>query len=169
MEATLDTSTIALMEPSLLRYAVRRVGREDVARDLVQETWLAAMGSVDSFAGRASLKTWLTAILRRKIVDMHRRSRPQVEIDEGHAIVTQERVGERQDDERAIALVQAILPTLPPRERQALELCDVEGVDRDEAAERMGVSRGALRVLLHRGRHKLRESLVSAGLGLEPA
>ena len=78
-----------------------------------------------------------------------------------------ERVGERQDDERAIALVQALLPTLPPRERQALELCDVEGIDRDEAADRMGVSRGALRVLLHRGRHKLRDALVSAGLGSE--
>ncbi|MFO0692515.1 MAG: RNA polymerase sigma factor [Polyangiales bacterium] len=165
MLATIDQDTIALMEPSLLRYATRRVGREDVARDLVQETWLAAMGSVASFAGRSSLKTWLTSILRRKIVDLHRRSRPQLPIEDQHATFEIDAAGEKQDEARAVDLVRELLPTLPPREREALELCDVEGLDRDVAAERMGVTRGALRVLLHRGRHRLREELEAQGFG----
>lgn len=166
MIAALDADTIELVSPSLLRYASRRIGREDVARDLVQETWLAAMGSVASFAGRSTLKTWLTSILRRKIVDHHRRRRNEVEVDENHLISEPVLPTDRADDARAVELVRELLPTLPRREREALELCDVEGIDRDEAAERMGVSRGALRVLLHRGRHRLREALVEAGHSL---
>lgn len=163
--ATLDAATIREMEPTLLRYARLRVGRDDVARDLVQETWVAAFGGISNFAGRSSLKTWLVSILRRKIVDMHRRSRPQVMFEEHHTPPVDAR-RERLDDEAAMDLVQAELEALPRRERQAVELVDVQGVDRDEAAERMGVSRGALRVMLHRGRARLKDKLESAELGV---
>ena len=50
-------------------------------------------------------------------------------------------------------------------ERQAVTLCDVQDLDRDEASERMGVTRGHLRVLLHRGRHKLEASMRASGVG----
>lgn len=163
MIATLDADTIELVSPALMRYASRRIGREDVAHDLVQETWLAAVGSMSTFAGRSTLKTWLTSILRRKIVDHHRRRRHEVEIDENHLVVDPVVGTDRADDVRAVALVRELLPTLPKREREALELCDVGGMDRDEAAEQMGVTRGALRVLLHRGRHRVREALVAEG------
>lgn len=163
--ATLDAATIRDMEPALFRYARVRVGRDDVARDLVQETWVAAFGGISSFAGRSSLKTWLVSILRRKIVDMHRRSRPQVMFEEHHTPPVEER-RERLDDEVAMDLVQAELEMLPRRERQAVELVDVQGVDRDEAAERMGVTRGALRVMLHRGRARLKTKLEAAELGV---
>jgi len=166
MNATLDPTTIELVTPSLFRYASRRIGREDVAEDLVQETWLAAMGSVASFAGRSTLKTWLTSILRRKIVDHHRRRRHEVEVDENHLVTEPVMPTDRADDERAVELVRELLPSLPKREREALELCDVQGIDRDEAATKMGVTRGALRVLLHRGRHRLRAELEAAGHGL---
>lgn len=166
MTATLDPATIELVSPSLFRYASRRIGREDVAADLVQETWLAAMGSVASFAGRSTLKTWLTSILRRKIVDHHRRRRHEVEVDENHLVTEPVMPTDRADDERAVELVRELLPSLPRREREALELCDVQGLDRDEAAAKMGVTRGALRVLLHRGRHRLRADLEAAGHGL---
>lgn len=165
MEAVLDPALVELVGPSLHRYAARRIGRDDVAADLVQETWLAAMGSLASFAGRASLKTWLTSILRRKIVDHHRRRRHEVEVDEGHLVTDPVVPTDASDDERAVALVRELLPSLPRREREALELCDVQGLDRDVAAERMGVSRGALRVLLHRARGRMRESLEAAGFG----
>lgn len=165
MIAAFDDDTIELVSPSLLRYASRRIGREDVAQDLVQETWLAAMGSVAGFAGRSTLKTWLTSILRRKIVDHHRRRRHEVEIDETHLVAEPSMPTDVADDARAVDLVHELLPTLPRREREAIELCDIAELDRDEAAERMGVSRGALRVLLHRGRHRLREGLEAAGHG----
>lgn len=53
----------------LFRYALQRVRRRDVAEELVQETFLAALRSRQGFAGQSSERTWLVGILRHKIVD----------------------------------------------------------------------------------------------------
>ncbi len=161
----LDAQTIALLEPSLLRYALRRTGRDDLARELVQDTWLAAITSFGSFEGRSSLRTWLISILRRKLVDAIRRSRPKVDLDSVPELAAPAESRERLDDEAASELLLERLATLSPKERRAVELCDVEGRDRDEAAAILGVRRETLRVLLHRGRRRLREALESAGHG----
>lgn len=58
----------------LYRYALLRVRNGELAEDLVQETFLAALGARDRFAGRATERTWLVAILRRKIADHLRRA-----------------------------------------------------------------------------------------------
>ncbi len=158
-DAVLDAATIRELEPSLVGYARRRVGRADLADDLVQETWIAAMTSLPTFAGRSTLRTWLISILRRKIVDSYRRQRAQVPYDDSFHGEGDEPNDTRLDDEAALRLVEAELAGLAESEREAITLCDVEGLDREEAAKRMGVTRGHLRVLLHRGRHKLRESL----------
>jgi RNA polymerase sigma-70 factor (ECF subfamily) len=56
----------------LYTFAASRVNDEELARDLVQETFLAALQRVGKFEGRCSEKTWLTAILRNKIIDVYR-------------------------------------------------------------------------------------------------
>ena len=58
----------------LYSYAISRINDEEQARDLVQETFLAALQKVDKFEGRSSERTWLTAILRNKIVDVYRKN-----------------------------------------------------------------------------------------------
>ncbi len=57
----------------LYSYARARINDEEQARDLVQETFLAALEKSKSFAGRSSERTWLTAILRNKIIDVYRK------------------------------------------------------------------------------------------------
>ena len=52
---------------NLYSYAFKRVKDEDMARDLVQETFLAGLENSSSFEGRSSVLTWLTTILRNKI------------------------------------------------------------------------------------------------------
>ncbi len=56
----------------LYNYAMYRLKDEEMAKDLVQETFLAALEGVDKFEGRSSEKTWLTAILKYKIIDVYR-------------------------------------------------------------------------------------------------
>ncbi|MEO7311989.1 MAG: sigma-70 family RNA polymerase sigma factor [Chitinophagaceae bacterium] len=56
----------------LYSYAMCRIKDEELARDLVQETFLAALEKADKFGGRSSEKTWLTAILKYKIIDVYR-------------------------------------------------------------------------------------------------
>jgi RNA polymerase sigma-70 factor (ECF subfamily) len=53
----------------LFRYALQRVRRRDVAEELVQETFLAALRAREGFAGQSSERTWLVGILRHKVVD----------------------------------------------------------------------------------------------------
>jgi RNA polymerase sigma-70 factor (ECF subfamily) len=58
---------------SLFRFAVLRVHDPETASDLVQETFLDALRARDTFSGRSSVRTWLVAILKHKIVDRLRR------------------------------------------------------------------------------------------------
>lgn len=57
----------------LYNYAVTRLNDEELARDLVQETFLAALEKLDKFKGNSSESTWITAILKNKIVDVYRK------------------------------------------------------------------------------------------------
>src|SRR5277367_4890174 len=57
----------------LYAYAITRINDEEQARDLVQDTFLAALEKISGFEGRSSERTWLTAILRNKIIDVYRK------------------------------------------------------------------------------------------------
>lgn len=57
----------------LFTYAMSRLNDEEVAKDLVQETFLAALERLDKFEGNSSEKTWLTAILKYKVIDVYRK------------------------------------------------------------------------------------------------
>lgn len=67
----------------LYRYALRRVRRRDVAEELAQETFLAAIHSRESFQARSSEKTWLLGILRHKIVDHIRKASRESAVTSG--------------------------------------------------------------------------------------
>ncbi len=58
----------------LYGYAFSRVNNEEQARELIQETFLAALESIEKFEGRSSEKTWLTSILKYKIFDLYRKN-----------------------------------------------------------------------------------------------
>lgn len=163
MQTTMiDASTIRALHPALLRYAQGRVNRADLAEDLVQETWTAAVHGHGAFAGRSTLKTWLVSILRRKIADVHRRKRPQVTFDEEHVLPIPVTPRERLDDHAALGLLRDELERLPDNERAAVRLVDIQLMERAAAADALGVERGHLRVLLHRGRARLKDALLAA-------
>lgn len=54
----------------LYSYVITRINDSELARDLVQETFLAALERVEKFEGRSSERTWLTAILKNKVIDV---------------------------------------------------------------------------------------------------
>ncbi|MCR8559206.1 sigma-70 family RNA polymerase sigma factor [Mucilaginibacter sp. BJC16-A38] len=57
----------------LYNFAITRINDDELAKDLVQETFLAALQKVEGFAGKSSERTWLTAILKNKIIDTYRK------------------------------------------------------------------------------------------------
>jgi RNA polymerase sigma-70 factor (TIGR02943 family) len=70
---------------SLYRFALSRVQDPETAADLVQETFLAALRIREAYAGRSSVRTWLTAILKHKIADCHRRVGRELRFQESQA------------------------------------------------------------------------------------
>jgi RNA polymerase sigma-70 factor (ECF subfamily) len=160
---------LARLEPMLRGFARRALGGNDVVDDLVQDALLAATEQRASFRGSSRLGTWVVGILAHKIVDHFRRSsRWRTEaIDEadppGLLDAAPRRDPERELELReAVRIVEAALPALPELERMAVLLVDVQSADRAEACHALGVNATHLRVLLHRGRHKLRKVLEDA-------
>lgn len=72
--------------PYLLRYALAQLRDRQLAEEAVQECLVAALESIGTFGGKSSLRTWLTSILRFKVIDLQRRAvaeRSHVEFDDG--------------------------------------------------------------------------------------
>jgi RNA polymerase sigma-70 factor, ECF subfamily len=160
---TITSSTIQELSPGLFAFAYRAVRQREEAEDLVQDTWMSALRTVPSFEGRSSLRTWLVSILRRRIADRFRRARPIEPLEEERHAAEPAAPENRLDAYEAATIAAHAMSDLTDLERRAVTLCDVQDLDRDEASRAMGVTRGHLRVLLHRGRHKLEVSLKASG------
>jgi len=163
----LDASSLGGIEPVLLGYAYRSVRNRSLAEDLVHDTYVAALENQHRFEGRSTLRSWMVGILGRKIVDHYRKHRREVldgetpEPQPGQLMSPSEAVSADQwiDTRRAMRLVEENLDALTELERNALWMCDIELIEREEAAGVLGVETAHLRVILHRGRAKLRKVL----------
>src|SRR5258708_34380809 len=71
---------VSLYADYLYSYAFARLGNEEQARDLVQETFLAALERTAQFKGNSSERTWLTAILKYNVMDVYRKSNSCLQI-----------------------------------------------------------------------------------------
>jgi RNA polymerase sigma-70 factor (ECF subfamily) len=164
---------VGLYQPRMLRLAEATVGSRAVAEEVTQDTWLAVLRGVERFEGRSSLKTWLFHILlnraRSAASREQRAGRPDAagvedRFDKSGAWATPpepwaDRVDDRLAAEHLAARVQQLLPELPDSQRQVVVLRDLEGLPSGEVAGIIGVTDGNQRVLLHRGRARLRQLL----------
>jgi RNA polymerase sigma-70 factor, ECF subfamily len=166
-------------QPGLLRVAEATVGSRAVAEEACQETWLAVVRGVHRFEGRSSFKTWLFHILlnraRSSAGKEQRAGRPEEDVaerfDASGAWATppvpwSEGVDDRIVAERLAHRVRELLPTLPEHQRQVVTLRDVEGISAADAAAVLGITDTNQRVLLHRGRARLRD-LLAADVGTD--
>ena len=162
--ATISPATIEQLTPGLFAFAYKVVRQREEAEDLVQDTWVSALRTFPSFEGRSSLRTWLVSILRRRIADKYRRAKPVEELSEERIALDDEAADSRAANLEAAALVRQALPVLTDLERRAVELVDIQDLERERAANEMDITRGHLRVLLHRGRQKLQTKLAEQGV-----
>ncbi len=149
------------LETVLFRFALRATRDPELSRDLTQEALLAAVAQKGTFAGRSTLRTWVVGILSHKLMDHFRRAPRRETADADELIATPS----EEDVERVVAarqqllLVERALATLPELERLAVMLVDVEQVDHEDSCRALDVTATHLRVLLHRGRNRLRRKL----------
>ena len=149
--------------PGMLRYARRLVNGSDAdAGEVVQEAFISAWKSLDSFRGESSLKTWLFRLVHRRAVDFLRHRRPTPIDDELLSRVVRVAVTTRCRTCWTSELLEALqeaLDELPWNQRSAWLLREVEGLGYDEIAHAMGTTVGSVRGHLHRGRRQLAERM----------
>jgi RNA polymerase sigma-70 factor, ECF subfamily len=150
---------LARYEQPIYRFGLRMCGDEESAREVLQETLLAAFRNLPGFRGEAALSTWLYQIARSFCIKERRGVRPTIPIDP--ALPDQGKSPELQAHARQIgAALAAAIAELPADQREVLVLRDVEGLSAEEAAAVVGIEIGALKSRLHRARMALRRQLV---------
>ena len=171
----------------LLRYAVLQLRNPEQAEDVVQETLLAALEGRARFAGGSSLKTWLTGILKHKILDaIRRKSREQPlapagddDQDAVDALFKQDGHWQQMpatwgDPEQALEnrkfweIFELCSRLLPERTARVYMLREVMEMTTEEICQEFGITPTNLWVILHRARLVLRECLEIKWFGAAP-
>ncbi len=128
-------------------------GKVSLAEDLVQETWIVAIQSLDRFEGKASFKTWLTGILINKFREYQRKNRDTLTL-----AVLLPRAAAPTRQHLHIDLKNAILQ-LPDGYREVLTLHDIEGFKHREIARLLDIKEGTSKSQLFQARKAMRQLL----------
>ena len=157
----------------LLRFAALQLRDAAAAEDAVQETLLAALKGEKGFAGRSNLRTWLTGILKHKIVDAIRRmsrESPLPSEDEldalfdstGHWIDTPQAWPDPDSSltqKQFFAVLEDCLSRLPAKTSQAFMMREHMGFETGDICKELAITPTHCWVLLHRARLALRTCL----------
>ncbi len=164
----------------LYRYALLRVRRPEIAEDMVQETFFAAVRTSGSFRGKSSGRTWLCSILKNKICDHFRKLGRETSFTDleflddelSHKFVPQgfwnhEHGPFEWKPEAEVVMHRAefwetfrnCLSKLPQRVAHVFMLREMEGMETEQICRDLNISPNNLWVMLHRARMALRECL----------
>ena len=146
--------------PPLARFAAS-LGERDGVDELVQDTFVRAFQSLETFRADSSLRTWLFTICKRLILDRKRseRRRPDgVELDEGHAVVGYDALDGLVAEETALRIQEAV-GRLTPTQREVFTLRVTEGMPYGEIATLVDSTEGACRVHYHNAIRMIKEHL----------
>jgi RNA polymerase sigma-70 factor, ECF subfamily len=173
---------------ALIRMAMGYVADREVAEEVVQDTWMAVIESLNRFEGRSSLRTWICGILIHKAKDRGVREKRHTTfsafesydddndeaVDPSRFQQTGEWAGhwafppqpwDDQTPEKLLASQQAVnamqraIEALPATLKEVLILRDVEGVDAKEVCELLKITETNLYVRLHRARERVRAAV----------
>lgn len=163
----------------LYRCALVRVREPQLAEDMVQETFLAALKAHGSFEGRSSEKTWLVGILKHKIIDHFRRNARESAVEDVEAMADPndemmtwrhwsifDRPGrwdgnppEAAEDAAFWKVLASCLEGVPPRLARAFVLREIEDLSTEQICKALDITPTNLWVMLHRARARLRRCL----------
>jgi RNA polymerase sigma-70 factor (TIGR02943 family) len=161
----------------LYNYTISRVNNRDLAKDLVQETFFAGLKSAKNFQGKATERTWLVSILKRKIIDHYRKinsKKGQAEVrmnfyddgeNEGNWL--EERVPQSWDNaseknienEELKNQLEACINKLPEKYAMVFRMKTVQEFETEEICKELDITSSNLWVMIHRARTQLRKCM----------
>ena len=191
--AIVDATSIEELKPDqwvdlygdyLYRYALMRLRQQSAAEDVVQETFIAGLGSLDKYSGTASERAWLFGILKHKIIDYIRKNSRESALDDDQYMDKmiddsfnrlgmwkalpnnwRENPTEVFENGEFWDIFESCISELPERTAQAFTLRELDGLDTDEICKVLDISSNNLWVMLHRARLKLRGCLETNWFG----
>lgn len=162
----------------LFNYTIVRVNDSVIAEDLVSETFYAGLRSKDNFKGEASERTWLVAILKRKIIDHYRRinsNKGQAEIhmdpftgkegeqtdwfEERVADESDRNAQERMENEELGQAIFKCLDSINEKQAAIFKMKTIDGMDTETICKEFDITASNLWVIIHRARKALAECL----------
>lgn len=151
-------------ERPLIHYAARLVGDVDLARDVVQDTFLK-LWTADRCEIEAHIAQWLYRVCRNRALDVRRREIRMTALDDRHVESRPDRNAEPASaahTHEADGML-AILQSLPERQQEVIRLKFQGGLSYKEIANVMNLTVNHVGVLIHTGLKALREQLAAAG------
>lgn len=178
-ESTKPETWVDLYADSLFRYALLRIADKAVAEELVQETFVAALSTVGSsrFRGESACKTWLTGILKHKLLDhLRQKYRHQArsidviresEIEDSFDSRGNWRVKpghwgnpeKHYEQQELMLIIMECIAALGKRQADAFRLREIEGEEAEEICKVLNVSAPNYWVLMHRARLAMRRCM----------
>lgn len=177
-------SWVGLYGDYLYNYTYSRINDSQLAYDLVQDTFLAALSALSSFEGRSTEKTWLFSILKRKIIDYYRKNSRKKELNiidknfsEGKENLPFYDSGDMQgswiedrtpqdwhisasdslENEELRNIINKCISVLPAKWASVFTLRMVEELSSDEVCKELEITSSNLWVILHRSKLQLRD------------
>jgi RNA polymerase sigma-70 factor (ECF subfamily) len=162
---------------SMVRLAQTFVSSRAVAEEVTQDTWLAVLKGIGRFEGRSSLKTWIFRILsnRARSTGVREQRTTPVDVSDEAAVDRRrfdaggawsdppahwsDEVVDRFSSGPLVAQVRAAISDLPESQRAVVTLRDLDGLSSKEVCDVLQISEVNQRVLLHRGRSRIRARL----------
>lgn len=161
----------------LFNFAVARVSDAEIAKDLVQETFFAGLKSAKNYKGDAAERTWLIAILKRKVIDHYRKinsNKGKAEVRMSYSSSSdsegdwlEERVADPfstlensviENEELGLA-IQGCISKLPKKQGQVFKMKTIQGVSTEDICNELGINPSNLWVMIHRARTALMSCL----------
>lgn len=161
----------------LFNFAVGRVSDIEVAKDLVSETFLAGLKSAKNFKGDAAERTWLIAILKRKVIDHYRKSnskKGKAEVRMSYSAASdaegdwlEERVADpfstlensaMENEELGLA-IQECIAKLPKKQAMVFTMKTIQGISTEDICNELDINPSNLWVMIHRARTGLMDCL----------
>ncbi|MBB5017983.1 RNA polymerase sigma-70 factor (ECF subfamily) [Chitinivorax tropicus] len=183
----LDLAQLAVHRSYLVRYAMLQLRDETQAEDVVQETLLAALQA--NFSGQSSIKTWLTGILKHKIIDLIRKKSREPGLPDDFSDVVDtgdfdplfsdshhwdkesmphswDQTAQSIEDRQFWAVYEACSQQMPKRVALVFSLREVMGLEIDEICKRLEITSTNCSVILYRARMSLRLCLEKNWFGI---
>ena len=145
------------MQPAMQRMAEHLLGSEEEAADVVQDCFVTLWEEREKLRQVVNREAWCIMLVKRRCVDLLRKRKPTVEIDERTMALAEEQ--SREDEER-LRLAMQMVDRLPERQAQAVRLKHFDAADTDRIATEMHINAGNVYTLLSRAYNSLKQMIL---------